>query len=293
MRHESAARAPEDEREQQSMSGFLWAEGAPQRLEVEGKRLEAVCHGPPPDQAPTLVLLHEGLGCVALWRDFPRRLVEATGFGVFVWSRAGYGKSDPVSLPRPLDYMTREATQSLPRVLDAIGCRRAVLLGHSDGASIAAIYAGGVEDFRVRGLVLMAPHFFTEPMGLAAIARAKAAYETGDLRARLRKYHDHVDCAFRGWNDAWLDPGFESWNIADCLDYIRVPALVVQGVDDEYGTAAQVEEIAARSYAPVEVEMLTACRHAPHLDQPERTLARIADFCARLERIEAAGAAPG
>ncbi len=274
------------------MSGFLWAQGASQRLEAQGKRLEAICYGPPPDQAPTLVLLHEGLGCVALWRDFPRRLAEATGFGVFAWSRAGYGKSDPVSLPRPLDYMTREAKETLPGVLDAIGCRRAVLVGHSDGASIAAIYAGGVEDFRVRGLVLMAPHFFTEPMGLAAIARAKQAYETGDLRARLSKYHDHVDCAFRGWNDAWLDPGFERWNIADCLDYIRVPALVVQGVDDEYGTAAQVEEIAARSYGPVEVEMLAGCRHAPHIDQPERLLALVADFCARLARIEAAGAAP-
>jgi pimeloyl-ACP methyl ester carboxylesterase len=271
-----------------AVPAFDWKPGEPQWLQIEGKRLEAMCHGPPPDAAPTLVLLHEGLGCVALWRDFPRRLAEATGFGVFSWSRAGYGKSDPVELPRPLDYMTREATGALPGVLDAIGCRRAILLGHSDGASIAAIYEGSVEDFRVRGLILMAPHFFTEPTGLAAIAKARRDYEEGDLRRRLAKYHDHVDVAFRGWNGAWLDPGFESWNIADCLDYLRVPALVIQGENDPYGTARQVEEIAERSYAPVDVEMIADCGHAPHLEKPERTLGAIADFCARLERIEKA-----
>lgn len=268
------------------MTGMRWTPGAPMRLVVEGQGLEAVCYGRPPQEAPTLVLLHEGLGCVALWRDFPQRLAERTGFGVFAWSRGGYGKSESVDLPRPLDYMSREAEERVPGVLDAIGFRRGVLLGHSDGASIAAIYAGSIEDFRVRGLILMAPHFFTESMGLAAIAAAKTAYETGDLRRRLAKHHDHVDLAFRGWNDAWLDPGFESWNIADCLDYLRVPTLVIQGENDQYGTSRQVEEIVNRSYAPVDVEMLPHCGHAPHLDQPGRTLAAIADFCRRLERIE-------
>ena len=270
------------------MTDFLWSAGATQRLPIDGQGLEAVCYGPSPGRAPTLVLLHEGLGCVALWRDFPQRLAEATGFGVFVWSRGGYGQSDPVPLPRPLDYMTREAREILPRVLDAIGFKRGLLLGHSDGASIAAIYAGSVEDFRVRGLIMMAPHVFTEPSGLASIAEARAAYDTGDLRARLAKYHAHVDVAFRGWNDAWLDPGFESWNIADNLDYLRVPTLLLQGVNDQYGTARQVEEIANRSYAPVDVEMLPDCGHAPHLERRDRTLAAIADFCARLERIEKA-----
>ncbi len=268
------------------MTSFEWIPNTPQRLMLEGRGLEGVCFGPSPRKAPTLVLLHEGLGCVALWRSFPKTLAERTGFGVFAWSRGGYGKSDPVALPRPLDYMTREAEDRLPRVLDAIGFERGVLLGHSDGASIAAIYAGSVEDLRVRGLILMAPHVFTEPMGLASIAQARKAYDDGDLRARLAKYHQHVDVAFRGWNDAWLDPAFESWNVADCLDYLRVPTLVIQGVGDQYGTARQVEEIVERSYAPVDVEMLEACGHAPHLDQPERTLAAIADFCARLDRIE-------
>ncbi len=268
------------------MAGFDWNPGVSQRIEIAGAGLEAVCFGPSPREAPTLALLHEGLGCVALWRDFPQRLAERTGFGVVVWSRGGYGGSDPVPLPRPLDYMTREARQQLPLVLDAFGFRRGVLLGHSDGASIAAIYAGGVADFRVRGLILLAPHFFTEPVGLAAIGRARTAYAEGDLRARLAKYHRHVDVAFRGWCDAWLDPGFAAWNIADCLDYLRVPTLVVQGEGDDYGTARQVEEVVSRSYAPVDVAMLADCGHSPQFDQPELTLSAIADFCARLERIE-------
>jgi pimeloyl-ACP methyl ester carboxylesterase len=175
-----------------------------------------------------------------------------------------------------------------PRVKRLSG-PQSISLGHSDGASIAAIYAGSVEDFRERGLVLMAPHFFTEPTGLSAISQARAAYETGDLRARLAKYHDHVDVAFKGWNGAWLDPTFASWNIADCLDYLRVPAHVIQGENDPYGTRRQVEEIAERSYAPVDVELLPDCGRSPHLEQPGRTLPAIADFCGRLERIEKAG----
>lgn len=268
------------------MADFVWADGAAGAVTVAGKRLETLCLGPSPDAAPTIVMLHEGLGCVALWRDFPKRLAEATGFGVFAYSRAGYGGSDPVALPRPLDYMTREAHETLPPLLDAIGLRRGVLLGHSDGASIAAIYAGSVEDFRVRGLVLMAPHFFTEPGGLGSIAAAREAYETGDLRARLAKYHRNVDVAFRGWNGAWLDPGFKAWNIADSIDYWRIPVLAIQGADDQYGTLAQIREIENRIYSPIDVAILEGCGHAPHLERPAETLAAVADFCARLERIE-------
>lgn len=270
------------------MAEFDWCEGVTGAIQVDGKRLEAICHGPQPDAAPTIVLLHEGLGCLALWRDFPRALAQATGLGVFAWSRAGYGQSDPVELPRPLDYMTREAVENLPRVLDAFGFRRGVLLGHSDGASIAAIHASSITDFRVRGLILMAPHFFTETEGLASIEQARIAYVSGDLRARLAKYHKDVDNAFRGWNGAWLDPGFKSWNIAGSIDYLRVPVLAIQGADDQYGTLAQIREIENRIYSPVDVEILADCRHSPHLEQPERTLAVIADYCLRLSRIEAA-----
>ena len=270
------------------MTGFDWRPGDVTHFIADGRRLEGVAFGPPPGSAPTIVLLHEGLGCVALWRNFPKDLAQLTGMGVFAWSRAGYGQSDPVSLPRPLEYMTREAEFALPAVLESIGFQYGILLGHSDGASIAGIYAGSVEDFRVRGLILMAPHFFTEPAGLAAISDAKAQFEQTDLRSRLAKYHRHVDNAFRGWNDAWLDPSFASWNIADVIDYWRVPVLAIQGGDDQYGSLAQIKEIEDRCYAPAEALIIPFCRHAPHLEQPAIVLNTIAEFCARLVRIEQA-----
>jgi pimeloyl-ACP methyl ester carboxylesterase len=257
-------------------------------LTAGGKRLEYRCWGPGPEAAPTVVLLHEGLGCLALWRDFPEKLAQRTGWGVMAFSRAGYGQSDPAEVPRPLDYMTREAHEVLPQVLDAVGFRRGVLMGHSDGATIAAEYAGGIEDFRVRGLILMAPHFFTEDMGLAEIARAKEAFDKGDLKDRMAKYHRDAEATFRGWNDAWLDPKFRDWNVAEVIDYLRVPALAIQGRDDPYGTLAQIEELETRAYSPVDTLVLDDCQHAPHLEQPEAVLAEVAEFCARLERIEAA-----
>ena len=261
------------------------------RIQAGGAELEAVCIGPSPSEAPTIVMLHEGLGCVSLWRDFPDRLAQETGHGVFVYSRHGYGDSEPCTLPRPLDYMTREAMDVLPEVLDEIGLRRGILLGHSDGASIAAIYAGSIQDHRIRGVVLVAPHFFTEPMGLAAIAKAKERYETCNLRTKLAAYHADVDNAFRGWNDAWLDPAFVNWNIEEAIAYIRVPVLAIQGKNDQYGTDLQIQALEEQLYSPVDVELLDECRHSPFVDQPERTLAVIADFVARLDRIEAPKAA--
>ena len=263
---------------------FTWSPGQPGAVRAGGKTLEAACYGPPPSEAPTIVMLHEGLGCVALWRDFPQRLAEGIGYGVFVYSRAGYGQSDPADLPRPLDYMTREAVDVLPEILDASGVEHAILLGHSDGATISAIYAGSIADHRVRGLVLMAPHFFTEPGGLAAIRQAHTAFETGDLRSRLAKYHAEPDVAFRGWNGAWLDPGFESWNVADVLDQMPVPVLAIQGEVDQYGTMAQVEVIAERSPAPISIQMLPGCGHSPYLEEPEKTLAAITRFVGGLGR---------
>jgi pimeloyl-ACP methyl ester carboxylesterase len=266
------------------MTVFRWIEGVRHHVLACGKRLEAVAFGPPPDQAPTIVMLHEGLGCVALWRDFPGELAAATGYGVFAYSRAGYGGSERIDLPRPLDYMSREARFSLPALLEAIGLKRGILLGHSDGGSIAAIYAGEHSDERIKGLILMAPHLFTEEMGLASIAEAGHAYETGDLRARLAKYHADVDNAFYGWNDAWLDPGFRAWNIEDTVRRWRVPALVIQGADDQYGTLKQIRAIEARSPAPVTSLVLEACRHAPQVDQPRATLEAIVAFCAEVAK---------
>jgi pimeloyl-ACP methyl ester carboxylesterase len=251
-------------------------------LDIGSQHLEYRMIGPRPEQAPTLVMLHEGLGCVGLWGDFPDQLQTATGCGVFVYSRAGYGQSSPVRLPRPLSYMHDEARQSLPPLLDAIGFARGLLLGHSDGASIATIYAGLHQDHRVGGLVLLAPHFFTEDEGLASIAEAKINYETGDLRQRLVRWHKDVDNAFRGWNGAWLEPDFRQWNIAEFLAYIRVPMLIVQGEDDQYGTVKQIEAAERECYCPVEVLLLPKVRHSPQRDAPEATLKVIADFVVRV-----------
>lgn len=270
---------------------MIWRPDEDLRITAGPAKLEARCWGPGPGDASTIVLLHEGLGSARLWRDFPERLAAATGYGVLAYSRQGYGASDPCPLPRPLDYMEREATEVLPQVLDAIGFRRGVLLGHSDGASIAALHAGTVEDFRVRGLVLMAPHFFVENVSVRSIAAARHAFTAGDLRARLSRHHADPDAAFRGWNDAWLDPGFRAWNITDALDYVRVPVLGLQGVDDDYGTAAQLQALDTVP-APVEAHLLPGCRHAPHLDRPDEVLRLIADFIARLDRIETAGQSP-
>lgn len=268
------------------MTKLDWSETPKTDLIVDGARLEYFCLGPTPDQAPTIVLLHEGLGCAALWRDFPRALAKATGMGVFVYSRRGYGQSDPSVLPWPVDALTRHALEVLPQVLDQIGFQRGILLGHSDGATIAAEYAGSIEDHRVRGLVLMAPHFFTEAMGLAEISHAREVFDTSGLRERMGKYHRDPDNAFQGWNGMWLNPHFKDWNVADVIDYLRVPVLAIQGRDDQYGTLAQIEEIENRSYAPLDIEILDDCKHAPFLEQPEKTLGAVAEFAARLQRIE-------
>lgn len=238
-------------------------------------RLEAASWGPPPDRAPTLVLLHEGLGSVELWRDFPERLVAATGRGVFAWSRFGYGRSDTVALPRPLDYMQREAVDVLPRVLDAAGVRRCVLVGHSDGASIAAIHAGRIGDARVRGLALMSPHFFAEDICLASIAAIRRDYGSG-LRARLARYHDDVDAAFLGWADAWLDPGFPTvFDLAPDIARINVPTLILQGENDPYGTIAHAR-LAERLLPDRVSTVLLPARHAPHQEATETSVTEIA-----------------
>ncbi len=251
-------------------------------LSIGPQNLEYRMIGPRPGEAPTLVLLHEGLGCVGLWNDFPDKLQTATGCGVFVYSRAGYGKSSPVELPRPLTYMHDEAREVLPKLLDAIGLQRGLLIGHSDGASIAAIYAGSRQDHRVGGLILIAPHFFTEDVGIASIVAARKAYESGDLRQRLARWHAHVDNAFLGWNGAWLDPEFRKWDITEFLAYIRVPTLIVQGEGDQYGTVKQIEVAERECYCPVEVALLKGAKHSPQREAPETTLKVMSDFVARI-----------
>jgi pimeloyl-ACP methyl ester carboxylesterase len=241
-------------------------------LNAAGHRLEAAWFGPKPP-VPTLVLLYEGLGSVALWRDWPERLAGETGFGVLAYSRWGYGKSDPVTLPRPLDYMQREARESVPQVLSQAGITRCVLVGHSDGASIAL----AARHESIAGLVVMAPHVFCEELSVRSITRAKEAYERGELRERLKKYHADVDGAFWGWNRAWLDPEFMKWNNESHLDGIGVPVLAIQGLDDEYGTLEQLDAIAAR-VPRFERLVLEHCAHSPHRDQPDATTHAVVRF---------------
>jgi pimeloyl-ACP methyl ester carboxylesterase len=247
-------------------------------LTIGASDLEYRMVGPAPGQAPTIVMLHEGLGSAALWGDFPEKLQAASGAGVFAYSRAGYGASSPVKLPRPLDYMHVEALDVLPKLLDAIGLRRGMLLGHSDGASIAAIYAGAHQDHRVQGIALMAPHFIVEDISVTSIAAIKQAYETTELKAKLARWHRDVDNAFYGWNGAWLDPKFRDWDISEYLAYIRVPVMIVQGVDDQYGTMRQIEIAQDECYCPVDVVVVPGAGHSPHREAPKATLDAVADF---------------
>ena len=229
--------------------------------------------------APTLVFLHEGLGSVALWKDFPARVAAATGCPALVYSRAGYGRSSPAALPRAPDYMHVEALTVLPALLDRLGIAAAILVGHSDGASIALLHAGSGKR-PVRALVALAPHVFVEDMSIASIDEVRRQYETTDLRDKLARRHADPDAAFRGWNDIWLAPAFRRWNIEGCLPGVRCPLLLIQGRDDEYGSAAQLDAIERQVGVTVARLELADCRHSPHRDQPEATLAAIADFVA-------------
>ena len=247
-------------------------------LDLDGRALESAWWGKTPDEAPTLVLLHEGLGSVDLWRDFPARLAEAIGLGVFAFSRFGYGASDPAPLPRPMTYMHEEAIEILPRVLDLAGVGRCALVGHSDGASIAIINGGEVRDERVRGLVLIAPHLFVEDIAITSIAGIRDAYEAGGLRERLARYHRDVDSAFRGWNGAWLDPRFRAFDITGSMARVEVPVLVLQGVDDPYGTDLQVRACQQGAAGPVEAVMIEGAQHAPHIEATDSVVTAVASF---------------
>jgi len=231
--------------------------------------------------APTLILLHEGLGSVALWRDFPAKLAQATGCPAVVYSRYGYGRSDPLGAPHGIDYMHREALETLPELRAALGLEDAILVGHSDGASIALIHAGSGR-WPVHAVVLEAPHVFVEDVSIASIAAARTAYDTTDLRGRLARYHADVDSAFRGWNDIWLHPDFRAWNIESVLPGVRCPVLAIQGADDEYGTLAQIDAIVRGVTGRFERLVLANCKHSPHRDQEQATLDAMARFIAEV-----------
>jgi pimeloyl-ACP methyl ester carboxylesterase len=261
-------------------------------LSIGDQRLEYRFIGPQPHEAPTLVLLHEGLGCVGMWGDFPEKLQAATGLGVFVYSREGYGQSSPAKLPRPLNFMHTEAQDTLPKILDAIGFQHGLLVGHSDGASIAAIYGGSHQDHRVSGIVLIAPHFIVEDVTSASIAEMRKTYDTTELRARLARYHADVDATVHGWSDVWLKGDFRKWDLTEFLAYIRVPVLIVQGEDDQYGTVRQIEIAQEECYCPVEVALLPNAKHVPQREAPEATMSAVTEFIARVHQNEMAGVKP-
>ncbi|MBM4205122.1 MAG: alpha/beta hydrolase [Gammaproteobacteria bacterium] len=235
---------------------------------------------------PVIVLLHEGLGCVSMWRDFPERLAAQTGAEVFAYSRPGYGGSSPVELPRPVEYMHVEALEVLPWVLDAADIGECLLVGHSDGGSIALISAVDALKSHMRGLVLLAAHVFNEAITVANIEAATAAYASTYMKEKLARHHgDNVDVAFSGWSGVWLSPGFRDWNIESCLSRITTPMLVIQGEDDIYGTLAQVDAIRGGVAARIETEVWPACGHSPHREVPERLLARIDIFLQALDQV--------
>ena len=248
---------------------------------VQGRKLEVQKIPGANRDAPTLVFLHEGLGSVAMWRDFPRKAAAATGCAAVVYSRYGYGQSEVLRGPRAVDYMHVEALEVLPELLGQLGIGEPVLVGHSDGGSIALIHAA--KNDSVRGLVVMAPHVFVEDISVRSIAEAKTAFEDSDLAQKLGRYHADPAKTFQGWNDIWLHPDFRGWNIEEVLPRIHCPVLAIQGFDDEYGTMAQLEAIAKQIGGPIELLRLADCRHSPHRDQPGVVLEAMASFIARLE----------
>ncbi|HTP95538.1 MAG TPA: alpha/beta hydrolase [Burkholderiales bacterium] len=240
------------------------------RIEVAGAR------------APAIVFLHEGLGSVSQWRDFPAQLCALAGLDGLVYSRRGHGRSAPLAAPRTPDFMHAEALQVLPQLLATLDVKTPILFGHSDGASIAAIYAGA-HPAAVRALILEAPHFFVEARSLEGIRAARAAFETTDLPERLARHHDDARAMFYGWNDVWLSAGFRDWNIESALGPVRCPVLAIQGEDDEYGTMAQLDALERRAGGAATLLKLARCGHVPHRDQRDAVLAACARFIATLD----------
>jgi len=259
--------------------------GPASRLEVLGQHLEYRWIGPRPRDAPTILFLHEGLGCQRMWRDFPERLAAASGCGALVYSRRGYGASDPVREPRPISFMHEEALGVLPRLLEHFELEKPVLFGHSDGASIAVIYAGMVPG--AAALVLEAPHVFVQSVCVERIARLAQEYETTRLRERLARHHGaNTDSMFRSWTDVWLRPEFRRWNIEEYLPSIECPVLVVQGENDEFGTLKQVDSILTQVKGPAESLVLSRCGHSPHSERPSEVLEAASRFLRQVLHLE-------
>jgi pimeloyl-ACP methyl ester carboxylesterase len=249
---------------------------------VDGKRIEyrRLPSSHPREGAPAMVFLHEGLGSASMWRDFPQQVADACGCEAVVYSRHGYGRSDPLTGKRAPDYMHHEALACLPQLLDRLNVERPILFGHSDGGSIALIHAGAAQR-PVTAAIVMAPHVMVEDVTIEGIRKARQIWLDTDFRQRLAKYHPDPDSVFSNWNDTWLDPAFRDWNIEEFLAPIACPVLAIQGEDDEYATMDQIERI-GRQCRDVELVRLADCRHSPHKDQPQQVIAAVTEFVARL-----------
>lgn len=249
-------------------------------LELDDLRHEFDDSGRPPggaERAP-LLFLHEGLGSVGLWRGFHHRIADEAGRRTVAYSRLGHGRSDPPRTPPTTSFMSTEATTTVPALCAALGLDRPILVGHSDGGTIALLAAAAMP---VTGVVVLAPHVFVEPFALTAIRAAREAFASGELRTRMARHHEDPDAAFRGWNDMWLSEEFAAWDVRDDLGGITAPVLGVQGDDDPYGSTAHVRAVAERAAGPVTLVELH-CGHAPHLELPDRTAAVITGFLAGL-----------
>jgi pimeloyl-ACP methyl ester carboxylesterase len=252
------------------------------QLTVLGRQIEVRLIPGMATGCPPLVFLHEGLGSVSMWRNFPDTVARRVGAPALVYSRFGYGQSDGLQKPRTPSFMHDEALEVLPALLAALKIEAPILIGHSDGASIALIHAAS-KLRAVTAAVLMAPHVLVEACGLESIARVTETYETSDLKQRLSRHHVRVDDAFLGWSRIWLDPRFRTWNLGKECEGLRVPTLLIQGEDDEYGTLAQLDAIAEVAPGPVQRVVLSNCGHSPHRDQPAAVLDAISGFVERLQ----------
>ena len=249
-------------------------------ITVQGLRLEYRDYPATADNRPTLMLLHEGLGSVAMWRHFPEKLAACTGCRLIVWSRAGYGGSEPYPEPRTPRYMHHEGEEMLPALVAALGIEQPILIGHSDGGSIALICAGAHPELPL-AVAVMAPHEFVEEETLAGIRAARTVWQETDWPRKLARYHHDAPRVFSDWNDCWLSPAFRDWNIEAYLSSIACPVLAIQGEDDEYATMDQIDRIAAGA-RDVDLVKLADCRHSPHKDQPAAVIEATQAFVARL-----------